>query len=167
MLRPPALQLLAQLGKDHIVCRTRHYWLCDTPEVMCLTRVTACGWLIPSKHLIIVVCVAVAHFRVILGSPDVMLDPQILLPKLINQALLIRLFSARSTDSLATSGRCRMSDSFWLTDAQMERLKPFFPVSHGVPRVDDKRVLSGIIFVNRNGLRWRDAPAVYGPHKTL
>jgi transposase len=49
----------------------------------------------------------------------------------------------------------------------MERLKPFFPVSHGVPRVDDKRVLSGIIFVNRNGLRWRDAPAVYGPHKTL
>ena len=60
-----------------------------------------------------------------------------------------------------------MSDLFWLTDAQMERLKPFFPVSHGVPRVDDKRVLSGIVFVNRNGLRWRDAPAVYGPHKTL
>jgi transposase len=28
-------------------------------------------------------------------------------------------------------------------------------------------VLSGIIFVNRNGLRWRDAPPVYGPHKTL
>jgi transposase len=55
----------------------------------------------------------------------------------------------------------------WLTDAQMERLKPCFPVSHGGPRVDDKRVLSGIIFFNRNGLRWRDAPAVYGPHKTL
>ena len=60
-----------------------------------------------------------------------------------------------------------MSDLYWLTDAQMERLKPFFPLSHGVPRVDDKRVLSGIIFINRNGLRWRDAPAVYGPHKTL
>ena len=60
-----------------------------------------------------------------------------------------------------------MSDLFWLTDAQMERLKPFFPLSHGVPRVDDRRVLSGIIFVNRNGLRWRDAPAVDGPHKTL
>ena len=60
-----------------------------------------------------------------------------------------------------------MSDLFWLTDAQMERIKPFFPLSHGVPRVDDKRVLSGIIFINRNGLRWRDAPAVYGPHKTL
>jgi transposase len=33
-----------------------------------------------------------------------------------------------------------MADLFWLTDAQMERLKPFFPPSHGVPRVDDKRV---------------------------
>ena len=60
-----------------------------------------------------------------------------------------------------------MSDLFWLTDAQMERLKPFFPLSHGVPRVDDKRVLSGIIFINRNGLRWRDAPFEYGPPKTL
>ena len=60
-----------------------------------------------------------------------------------------------------------MSDLFWLTDAQLERLKPFFPLSHGVPRVDDRRVLSGIIFINRNGLRWRDAPADYGPHKTL
>ena len=60
-----------------------------------------------------------------------------------------------------------MSDLFWLTDAQIERLKPFFPLSHGVPRVDDKRVLSGIVFINRNGLRWRDAPAEYGPPKTL
>ena len=31
----------------------------------------------------------------------------------------------------------------------------------------DRRVLSGIIFINRNGLRWRDTPAAYGPHKTL
>ena len=60
-----------------------------------------------------------------------------------------------------------MSDLFWLTDAQMERLKPFFPLSHGVQRVDDKRVLSGIIFFNRNGLRWRDAPTEYRPPKTL
>ena len=60
-----------------------------------------------------------------------------------------------------------MSDLFWLTDAQMERLRPFFPLSHGVPRVDDRRVLSGIIFLNRNGLRWRDAPVEYGPSKTL
>ena len=55
-----------------------------------------------------------------------------------------------------------MSDLFWLTDEQMERLRPFFPKSHGKARVDDRRVLSGIIFVNRNGLRWRDAPKDYG-----
>jgi transposase len=60
-----------------------------------------------------------------------------------------------------------MSDLFWLSEAQMARLKPFFPKSHGKPRVDDRRVLSGIVFVNRNGLRWRDAPAEYGPPKTL
>jgi putative transposase len=36
-----------------------------------------------------------------------------------------------------------------------------------VPRVDDRRVISGIIHVIRNGLMWRDAPAAYGPHKTL
>jgi transposase len=60
-----------------------------------------------------------------------------------------------------------MSNLYWLTDEQMERLRPFFPKSHGKPRVDDRRVLSGIIFVNRNGLRWRDAPKDYGPAKTL
>jgi transposase len=60
-----------------------------------------------------------------------------------------------------------MSDLFWLTYEQMARLQPFFLRSHGRPRVDDRRVLSGIIFVNRNGLRWRDAPRDYGPAKTL
>ena len=60
-----------------------------------------------------------------------------------------------------------MSNLFWLTDEQMERLRPFFPKSHGRPRVDDRRVLSGIIFINRNGLRWCDAPSEYGPPKTL
>ena len=60
-----------------------------------------------------------------------------------------------------------MSDLYWLTDEQMARLEPYFPKSHGKPRVDDRRVLSGIIFVNRNGLRWRDAQKDYGPHKTL
>lgn len=45
---------------------------------------------------------------------------------------------------------CIMSDLFWLTEAQMERLRPFFPKSRGRPRADDRRVLSGIIFVNRN-----------------
>lgn len=51
-----------------------------------------------------------------------------------------------------------MSNLFWLTEEQMARLQPYFPKSHGRQRVDDRRVLSGIIFVNRNGLRWCDAP---------
>jgi transposase len=55
----------------------------------------------------------------------------------------------------------------WLTEAQMARLEPCFPKSHGKPRVDDRRVLSGIVFVNRNGLRWCDAPRAYGLPKTL
>ena len=60
-----------------------------------------------------------------------------------------------------------MSNLYWLSDAQMEGIKPFFPKSHGKARVDDRRVLSGIIFINRNGLRWRDAPQEYGLAKTL
>ena len=60
-----------------------------------------------------------------------------------------------------------MSNLFWLNEAQMDRLRPLFSKSHGRPRVDDRRVLSGIIFIIRNGLRWCDAPAAYGPHKTL
>jgi hypothetical protein len=44
-----------------------------------------------------------------------------------------------------------MSDFFWLTEAQIERLKPFFPKSRSKPRVYDRRVLSGIIYIRRNG----------------
>ena len=60
-----------------------------------------------------------------------------------------------------------MSGQFWLTKAQLERIEPFFPRTRGIPRVDDRHVVSGIVHVIRNDLRWRDAPAVYGPHKTL
>jgi transposase len=60
-----------------------------------------------------------------------------------------------------------MGNLYWLTEAQMVRLRPFFPKSRGRVRVDDRRVLSGIIFINRNGLRWCDAPADYGSAKTL
>ena len=60
-----------------------------------------------------------------------------------------------------------MSDQFWLTPAQLNRIKPHFPLSHGVPRVDDLRVISGIIHVIRRGLQWRDVPSDYGPHKTF
>jgi transposase len=36
-----------------------------------------------------------------------------------------------------------------------------------VTRVDDRRVISGILYVIRNGLQWKDAPEAYGPYKTL
>lgn len=62
-----------------------------------------------------------------------------------------------------------MTDLFWLTDQQFERLRPLLPTdTRGVPRVDDRRVISGIVHVLRSGCRWKDAPRdVYGPHKTL
>jgi transposase len=60
-----------------------------------------------------------------------------------------------------------MSNLYWLSEDQTARLRPYFSKSHGVPRVDDRRVLSGITFINRNGLRWCDAPKEYGTPKTL
>ena len=60
-----------------------------------------------------------------------------------------------------------VSDVFLLPERQMKRIEPFFPLAHGVPRVDDRRVLSGIVYVIRNGLQWKDARKTYGPHKTL
>ena len=60
-----------------------------------------------------------------------------------------------------------MGDLFWLSPSPLERIRPYFPLSHGIARVDDLRVVSGIIHVIRNGLRWRDASAQYGLHKTL
>ena len=68
---------------------------------------------------------------------------------------------------MAAQGGAAMSNLFWLSAAQMRRIEPWFPLSHGMPRVDDRRVISGIIFVIKNGLRWRDAPKDYGPHKTI
>ncbi len=60
-----------------------------------------------------------------------------------------------------------MGNLYWRSDAQMERVRPFLPKSHGRHRVDDRRVPSGMIFINRNELRWRDAPKEYGPAKTV
>ena len=59
-------------------------------------------------------------------------------------------------------------DSFWLSEEQFARLRPLLPSdTRGIPRVDDRRVISGIIHVLQSGCRWRDAPACYGPYKTL
>ena len=60
-----------------------------------------------------------------------------------------------------------MSQVFSLSAKQLERIKPFFPRSHGIPRVDDRKVISGIIYVIKHGLQWQDAPREYGPYKTL
>jgi transposase len=60
-----------------------------------------------------------------------------------------------------------MSETWLLSEAQMRRIEPYFPLSHGIPRVDDRRIVSGIIYVIRGGLMWRDAPKAYGPHKTI
>src|ERR1700693_5648841 len=70
---------------------------------------------------------------------------------------------------LAQAGRFESEhkDLFLLLEAKMPRIEPYFPLSHGIPRVDDRLVISGIVFVIRNGLRWRDAPSDYGPHKTI
>ena len=65
-----------------------------------------------------------------------------------------------------------MAGEFWLDDGQWARqwarLQPM-PLNkpRGVPRVDDRRVISGIVHVLQSGCRWKDAPAIYGPPKTL
>jgi transposase len=59
-------------------------------------------------------------------------------------------------------------DYFWLTDAQFARIRPHLPTdTRGKPRVDDRRVISGIVHVLKSGGRWVDTPDVYGPRKTL
>ena len=51
-----------------------------------------------------------------------------------------------------------MSDLFLLSEAQMAKISPYFPKPHGVPRVDDRKVISCIVYVLKNGLQWKDAP---------
>jgi transposase len=61
-----------------------------------------------------------------------------------------------------------MADLFWFSDAQWARIAPLLPSNtRGLKRVDDRRVLSGIVHVLRSGGRWADAPGEYGPRKTL
>ena len=61
-----------------------------------------------------------------------------------------------------------MTEGFWLSETQFDRIRAHLPdKTRGVARVDDRRVISGIIHVLQSGCRWRDAPGSYGPHKTL
>ncbi|WP_395666308.1 IS5 family transposase [Methylocella sp.] len=59
-------------------------------------------------------------------------------------------------------------DQFWLTDEQFSKIEPHLPTNtRGKRRVDDRRVISGIVQVLKSGGRWIDAPQEYGPRKTL
>lgn len=55
----------------------------------------------------------------------------------------------------------------WLTDEQMQAVSEWFPRSHGIPRLDDRAILSGIVMVLRENLMWQQAPAVFGGEMAL
>lgn len=61
-----------------------------------------------------------------------------------------------------------MADLFWFSDEQWAVIEPFMPTNQpGAHRVDDRRIVSGIVHVLRSGCRWRDCPAEYGPATTV
>jgi len=60
------------------------------------------------------------------------------------------------------------SNLFWLSDEQWSVIQPLLPTDvRGKERVDDRRVISGIIFVIKSGCRWCDCPEAYGPYTTI
>jgi transposase len=56
---------------------------------------------------------------------------------------------------------------FWLNDRQWAPIARLLPHLGGTPRVDSRRVISGILPRHREGQRWRAIPAEYGPRSTL
>lgn len=61
-----------------------------------------------------------------------------------------------------------MKALYWLSDAEWARIEPLMPRGRrGAHRVDDRRVISGIVYMLRSGARWRDCPAAYGPYTTI
>lgn len=60
-----------------------------------------------------------------------------------------------------------MAELFWLSDRKWALIEPLLPHLGGKPRVDDRRVISGILHRFREGLRWRALPDEYGPRTTL
>jgi transposase len=60
------------------------------------------------------------------------------------------------------------SNLFWLNDEQWRRIEPHLPTDvRGKDRVDDRRVISGILHVLKSGCRWCDCPPQYGPPTTI
>jgi transposase len=61
-----------------------------------------------------------------------------------------------------------MAELHWLSDSEWARVEPLLPRGRrGAHRVDDRRVLSGIVHMLRSGARWRDCPSAYGPYTTI
>ena len=61
-----------------------------------------------------------------------------------------------------------MAAGFWLSDDAWAAIEPLLPKNQpGARRVDDRRVVSGIIHVLRVGCRWQDCPPDYGPSTTI
>ena len=61
-----------------------------------------------------------------------------------------------------------MSKLYWLIEADFARIEPLLPHGRrGAHRVDDRRVISGIVHMLHSGARWRDCPAEYGPYTTI
>jgi transposase len=61
-----------------------------------------------------------------------------------------------------------MKHLYWLSDGEWARIEPLMPRGRrGAHRVDDRRVISGIVHMLRTGARWRDCPAAYGPYTTI
>ena len=61
-----------------------------------------------------------------------------------------------------------MVGEFWLDDQQWATIEPLLPTNQpGARRVDDRRVISGIIHVLKVGCRWQDCPSCYGPPTTI
>src|ERR1700752_5548270 len=57
---------------------------------------------------------------------------------------------------------------YWLSEAEWKRLEPLLPHGRrGAHRVNDRRVISGIVHMLRSGARWRDCPVEYGPYTTI
>ena len=60
-----------------------------------------------------------------------------------------------------------VSDVFLLSESQMRRIEPFFPLVHGVPRVDDRLFVEAVLYRYHAGIPWRDLPARFGDWKNV
>jgi transposase len=69
---------------------------------------------------------------------------------------------------LSTTTEVMMSALFWLSDDAWAAIEPHLPRNQpGARRVDDRRVISGILHVLKTGCRWKDCPVDYGPPTTI